>query len=56
MIVYEAGRKVALHSVLQNELISVPVTLGEMNDSLRTGQKFTLADILTSGINCSSEI
>jgi len=34
----------------------VPVALAEMNDSLRTGQKSVLADLITSGINYPSEI
>ena len=34
----------------------VPVALAEMNGSLRTGQKSVLVDVITSGINCPSEI
>ena len=34
----------------------VPDALAEMNHSLRTGQKSVLADLITSGINCPSEI
>jgi len=34
----------------------VPVALAEMNDTLRTGQKSVLADLITSGINCPCEI
>ena len=35
----------------------VPVALAEMNGTLRTGQKSVLAaDLITSGINCPSEI
>lgn len=33
-----------------------PVALAEMNDSLRTGHKSMLADILTNGINFPSGI
>ena len=56
IIAYEAGRKVDLHSVLKYELMPVPVALAEMNGTLRTGQKSVLADLITSGINCPSEI
>ena len=56
IIVYEAGCKVDLHSVLKYELMPVPVALAEMNGSLRTGQKSVLADVITSGMNCPSEI
>ena len=34
----------------------VPVVLAEMNGSLRTLKKSVLADLITSGINCPSEI
>ena len=53
---YEAGRKVDLHSVLKYELMPVSVALAEMNGTLRTGKKSVLADLITSGINCPSEI
>jgi len=56
IIAYEAGRKVDLHSVLKYELLPVPVALAEMNGSFRSGQKSVLADLITSGINCPSEI
>jgi len=56
IIAYEAGLKVDLHSVLKYELMPVPVALAEINDSLRAGQKSVLADLITSGINCPSEI
>ena len=38
IIAYAAGSKVDLHSVLKYELLPVPVALGEMNGTLRTGQ------------------
>jgi len=56
IIAYEAGLKVDLQSVLKYELMLVPVALAEMNGSLRTGQKSVSADLITSGINCPSEI
>ena len=56
IVAYEAGRIVDLHSVLSHELIPVPVALAEMNGNLRSGQKSVLADIRTTGTNCSSEI
>ena len=34
----------------------VPVALAEMNGGLRTGQKSVSAVLITSGINCPSEI
>ena len=52
IIAYEAGRKVDLHNVLK----FIPVVLAEINGSLRIGKKSVLADLITSGINCPSEI
>ena len=34
----------------------VPIALAEMNTSLKTGQKSILADIVTQGIKCPSEV
>jgi len=56
IIAYEVGLKVDLHSVLKYELMPVPVALADMNGSLRTGQTSVLADLITSGTNCPSEI
>ena len=53
---YGAGCKVDLHSVLKYESMPVPVVLAEINGSLRMGKKSVLADLITSGINCPSEI
>jgi len=49
---YEAGRPVDLPSVLKHELLPVPVSLAEMNGSLRTGNKSILAHVITEGIDC----
>ena len=56
IVAYEAGRSVDLQSVLKYELMPVPIALAEMNTSLRTGQKSILADIVTQGIECPSEV
>ena len=56
IIAYEAGRKVDFQNVLKYELMPVPVTLAEMNGTLRNGQKSVFADLITSGINYPSEI
>lgn len=53
---YEAGRPVDLPSVLKHELLPVPVSLAEMNGTLRTGNKSVLADRLTEDIVCPEEI
>ena len=42
--------------MLKHELMPVPVALAEKNGTLRTGQKSVLADLITSGIHCPSEI
>lgn len=53
---YEAGRRVDLSSVLMHELLPVPLSLAEMNGTLRSGNKSVLADIITQGINCTESI
>ena len=53
---YEVGRLVDLSSVLKHELLPVPLSLAEMNCSLRTGNKSILADVLTEGIECPDVI
>ena len=53
---YEAGRQVDLPAVLKHELLPVPVSLAEMNGTLRTGNKSILADKLTEGIVCPEAI
>ena len=53
---YEVGRPVDLSSVLKHELLPVPLSLAEMNGSLRTGNKSILADVLTEGIECPEVI
>ena len=41
---------------MKYDLMPVPDALAEVNYNLRTGQKSVLADLMTSGINCPSEI
>ena len=53
---YEAGRSVDLSSVLKHELLPVPVSLAEMNGTLRTGNKSELANIVTEDIDCPETI
>eukprot|EP00112_Aurelia_sp_Birch-Aquarium-sp1_P026470 Seg940.1 transcript_id=Seg940.1/GoldUCD/mRNA.D3Y31 product="hypothetical protein" protein_id=Seg940.1/GoldUCD/D3Y31 len=53
---YEGGREVDLKSVLSHELMPVPLSLAEMNGSLRTGNKSVLIEKLTEGINCPESI
>ena len=49
---YEAGRKVDLEKILEHELMPVPVSIAEMNGTLRSGSKSLLADVLTKDIPC----
>jgi hypothetical protein len=56
IVAYEAGRTVDLKGLLQHELMPVPVSIAEMNGTLRTGSKSLLADTLTAGITCPQSI
>lgn len=53
---YEAGRPVDLPAVLMHELLPVPVSLAEMNGTLRTGNKSVLVNKLTEDIVCPEAI
>jgi hypothetical protein len=53
---YEAGRTVDLSSVLKHELLPVPLSVAEMNGTLRTGNKSIIADMITDGIDCPEAI
>jgi len=52
---HEYGRQINLKQVLQHELMPVALALAEMN-SLRSGDKSTLAEVLTSGVECPPDI
>ena len=44
---YEAGRTVDPSNILKHELVSVPLSLSEMDGSLRTGNKAELMNLMT---------
>ena len=45
-----------MSSVLKHELLPVPVSLAEMNGTLRTGNKSELANAVTEDIDCPETI
>ena len=53
---YESGRQVDLANILKHELLPVPVSLAEMNGTIRTGNKSILAEILTTNIVCPENV
>ena len=53
---YRAGRQVNLGNVLKHELMPVPVSLAEMDGSLRAGNKSALIDVLIQNVSTPSEI
>ena len=53
---YEAGQQVNMQKVLKHELMPVPVSLAEMNQTLRTGNKSIPADVVTANVNCPATI
>jgi uncharacterized protein YdcH (DUF465 family) len=58
VISYAAGREVDLNNVLKHELLPVPLSLAEMNGSLRSGPKHFLMDALLArpGVNHSDNL
>ena len=53
---YEVGRSVDLSSVLKHERLPVPVSLADMNGTLRTGNKSELANVVTEDTYCPETI
>ena len=53
---YQAGREVNLSDVLKHELMPVPVSLVQLNQTLRTGNKYVLADVLTKNVKYVSSV
>lgn len=53
---YEAGRHVDITQILKHELLPVPLSLAQMNGTLRTGNKSILVDTLTDGITVPESI
>ena len=53
---YEAGRTVDLSNILKHELVSVPLSLSEMDGSLRTGNKAVLMNLMTKDIRERQEL
>ncbi len=49
---YEAGRKVNMQDILKHELMPVPVSIAETNQTLRSGNKSVLAEVLTKEVTC----
>ena len=52
IIAYDADRAVDLPAIMKYELMPVPLSIAEMNEALRTGNKSLLADVLTADICC----
>ncbi len=53
---FEAGSVVDMPSILKHELMPVPLSLTEMDGSLRTGNKSVLVDIITKAIACPDKL
>ena len=52
VIAYESGRRVDLEQLLQHELFPVSISIADMKDTLRTGQKSILMEELIKKIEC----
>lgn len=56
LVASQSGRKVSMETLLQHELMPVPVSLCEMDKSLRTGAKSVLTDALTQNVKCPQSV
>ena len=53
---YQSGRQVDLPKILSHELFPVPLSLAEINGSLRTGNKLNLIEKIAEGLECPPTI
>ena len=53
---YEARREVNLQAILKHELLPVPLSFIEINQTMRTGNKAILADVVTEKVKCPESI
>ena len=53
---YQSGSQVDLPTILSHELLPVPLSLAEINGSLRTGNKAILIEKLVEGLDCPTTI
>jgi hypothetical protein len=53
---YEAGREVNMQDILKHELMPVPVSIVETNQTLRSGNKSVLAEVLTKEVTCPAAV
>ena len=53
---YQSGRQVDLPTILSHELFPVPLSLAEINGSLRTGNKAIMIEKLVEGLDCPPKI
>ena len=55
VICYASGRDVNLNSILMHELLPVPLSLAEIDGSLRSGAKHILMDVLLQRVCCTEK-
>ncbi len=53
---YEAGREVNMQDILKHELMPVSVSIAETNQTLRSGNKSVLAEVLTKEVICPAAV
>lgn len=52
VVAFEGGRKIDLADILKHELTPVPLSIAELNGTLRTGQKSLIIEELTKTVQC----
>lgn len=56
IVAYETGRQIDLPSILKHELLSVPLSLAELDGTLRLSKKASVLKIVTKGVECPNTI
>ncbi|CAH1154985.1 unnamed protein product [Phaedon cochleariae] len=56
IVAFEAGRQIDLPSILKHELLSVPLSIAEMDGTLRSSEKASMIKLVAEGVECPNSI
>lgn len=56
IIAYHSGRAVDIDKILTHQLFVVPLSLAQVNEQLRSGQKAALSDVFISAVDCPEHL
>ncbi|CAG9812620.1 unnamed protein product [Phaedon cochleariae] len=56
IVAFEAGRQIDLPSILKHELLPVPLSIAEMDGTLRSSEKASMIKLVAEGVECPNSI